>query len=145
MISQADYNYEWFTFMINHHICYIPKIVIAVPDEWLNKLGKTGNPENRTKRLALYSAVKRWVYLSWVLQEETRSVHASAMRVNVLNQIKAIKEREIPRIISPYEITFISPEYTLQTGKLIQFDKNKAPLELDFSEFINQKPDWAQW
>ena len=78
--------------MINHHVCYIPEIVIAVPKEWLGKLSQTGNPENKSKRTALYSAVKRWVYLSWVLQEEIQSVHASSMRVSILNQIKMIKE-----------------------------------------------------
>jgi len=129
--------------MVNHHICYIPEIVIAVPDEWLNKLGQTRNPENRSKRQELFSAVKRWVYLSWVLQEETRSVHASSIRVSVLNQIKTIKEQEIPRIISPYKIVYITPEWILQTGKLVQFDKSKPPVELDFFEFSKHKPDWA--
>lgn len=129
--------------MVNHQICYIPEIVIAVPNEWLDKLSQTGNPENRSKRTALFAAVKRWVYLSWVLQEETRNVHASSVRVSVLNQIKALKEKEIPRIVSPYEIVYITPEWILQTGKLVQFDKSKPPAELDFSEFIRQKADWG--
>ena len=131
--------------MVNHHICYIPEIVIAVPDEWLDQLKKLGNPENKNKRLELFSAVKRWVYLSWTLQEETQGVHASSIRVSILNQIKTLKEREIPRIVSPYEIVYITPEWALPTGKLIQFDKSKPPAELDFSEFIRQKPDWAMW
>ena len=131
--------------MINHHICYIPEIVIAVPDEWINKLGQTGNPENKSKRRALYSAVKRWVYLSWILQEETKSAHASAMRVSILNQIKTLKEKEIPRIVSPFQIIYITPEWTLPTGKLVQFDKNKPPIAVDFAEFTKHKPDWAMW
>ena len=105
--------------MVNHNICYISEIVIAVPNEWLDKLSQTRNPENKSKRLALFSAVKRWVYLSCVLQEETQGVHGSSIRVSILNQIKALKEKEIPRIVSPYEIVYISPEWTLKTGKLV--------------------------
>jgi hypothetical protein len=54
---------------ITHHISYIPDIRTEVTREWLLKLHNTGNMENREKRELLTSAIKRWVYLSWILQK----------------------------------------------------------------------------
>ena len=36
-------------FMIHHHVCYIPEIVIEVPGKWLDKLRKTGKSGKQRK------------------------------------------------------------------------------------------------
>ena len=128
---------------IQHHICYIPEIVIVVSTEWHKKLRETRNPENKEKRTALYSAIKRWVYLSWLLKEETKSVHASEGRISIINEIKLIKDEKIPAILSPHKIIYISPDLILRTGRLIQFDINKDPVELDFTEEV--KSTLSRW
>ena len=121
--------------MINHHICYIPEIVIKVPKEWIYKYNKTGNPENKEKRIAIYSVIKRWVYLSWILQSsDPRNVQDAYDRRWIWDEIANIKSVLIPDIVSPYTVCFITPYFDLPTGKLVQFSKNRNPVELDFSE-----------
>ena len=118
-------------------------LLSAAQSSWHKRLRETGNPENKEKRTALYSAIKRWVYLSWLLKEETRSVHASEGRISIINEIKLIKDEKIPAILSPYEIVYISPDLILRTGKLIQFDINNDPVELDFTEEV--KSTLSRW
>ena len=121
--------------MINHHVCYIPEIVIKVPKEWIDYFNKTGNPENKEKRIALYTVIKRWVYLSWILQSsEPRNVQDAYDRRWIWDEIANIKSILIPGIVSPYKVAFITPYFELPTGKLVQFSKNRNPVELDFSK-----------
>jgi len=128
-----------------HHICYIPEISIEVTRDWVLKLQKTGNTENEEKREELLSAIKRWIYLSWLLQEkETLDIKELYSHTPLWDEINRIREKIIPEIVSPHKIAYITPEFTLKTGKLIQLNKNQRPVELDFTveysiKIINRK------
>lgn len=130
---------------IQHHICYIPEIIIAVSTEWRKKLRETANPENKEKRKALYSTIRRWIYLSWLLKEETKSVHGSDGRISIINEIKLLKDEKIPALLSPHKIVYITPELILRTGRLIQFDINKNPIELDFTKEVKSTLSKMYW
>ena len=121
--------------MINYHVCYIPEIVIEVPEKWLDKYTKTGNPENKEKRIALMTAIRRWVYLSWILQSANPvNVQEAYGRRWMWDEIARIKSELIPEIVSPYKVSFITPYFVLPTGNLVQFSNNRRPVELDFSK-----------
>jgi hypothetical protein len=123
---------------ITHIICHKPEIRIEVTREWLSKLHNTGHVESREKRELLLSAIKRWVYLSWTLQAETpKDIQQAYQRIGLWNEIEWIKNSVIPEIVSPHKIAYITPEFTLKTGRFVQFDRNKRLIELDFS---NEQP-----
>lgn len=129
---------------VTHHICYIPEIIIAVPGEWLSKLNKTGNAENTEKREALLQAVKRWIYLSWVLQSnESNDIQKAYQQGWMWDEIAWIKDKCIPEIVFPHKVVYITSELTLETGRMIQLSGNRRPVELDFSEEQPQRPRYS--
>ncbi|MFC1953413.1 hypothetical protein ACFLWR_04710 [Chloroflexota bacterium] len=125
---------------ITHRICYIPDIRIEVSKEWLLELRKTGNVENREKRKLLTVAIKRWVYLSWILRVEPKGIEEAYQRTGLWDEIVWIKNSVIPEIISPNKIAYITPQMTLETGRLVQFGEKNKPTKLDFSTEIPPKP-----
>lgn len=127
--------------LVPHYVCYIPEIRITVSKEWIVKYKTTGNPENGEKRAALLSAIKRWIYLSYLLESEKPTlIEDLYARGWIWDEIGWIKKTIIPNILSPLEIDFITPEYVLQTGNLVQFSMNKKPITLDFSKEVPPKP-----
>lgn len=131
--------------MITHHVCIIPEIVIGVSEEWSLRLKQTGNPENKNKRILLFSVIKRWVYLSWLLQSTSPdNVTEAYNRRWMWDEISTIKTRQIPDILLPFKVTYITPDFILPTGRSVQFSKGSRPVELDISEYINN-PVASQW
>ena len=51
----------------------------------------------------------------------------------MFNEIAQITGKFIPAIVSPNRIVYITPEFTLHTGRLVQLNKHKRHIELDFS------------
>ena len=127
---------------ISHYVCYIPTIKISVSPNWLDRLRKTRNPENREKRAALLAAIKRWIYLSYLLEsEQPKDIEKLYGRAWMWDEIGRIKKTVIPGILSPLEITFITPEYVLQTGTRLQLSPGAKSVVLNFTLEILPKPN----